>query len=80
MGNVDTAAHDPSVREDADTSPRCAQGGRGGPRYLSLYEINTRLWLHRLSRGAGRPIHIPPHRGVRDGEVAAKRPEGSWAT
>jgi hypothetical protein len=28
------------------------------PRYPSLIEINTRVWLHRLSREAGRPITL----------------------
>ena len=33
------------------------------PRYPSLFEINTRVWLDRLSREAGRPITyaaLPP--------------------
>jgi hypothetical protein len=31
---------------------------RPAPRYLSLLEINTRVWLRRLSREAGRPITL----------------------
>src|SRR5215510_9481422 len=29
-----------------------------GPRYPSLFEINTRVWLRRLSREAGRPMTL----------------------
>src|SRR5215510_13762231 len=29
-----------------------------GPRYPSLFEINTRVWLGRLSREAGRPMTL----------------------
>ena len=28
------------------------------PRYPSLFEINTRVWLRRLSREAGRPMTL----------------------
>src|SRR5262245_58910370 len=31
---------------------------RSGPRYPSLFEINTRVWLSRLSREAGRPMTL----------------------
>jgi glycosidase len=36
----------------ADTRPAAL------PRYPSLIEINTRVWLHRLSREAGKPITL----------------------
>jgi hypothetical protein len=29
-----------------------------GPRYPSLYQLNTRVWLERLSREAGRRITL----------------------
>ena len=28
------------------------------PRYPSLFEINTRVWLRRLSREAGKPVTL----------------------
>src|ERR1700750_1900888 len=31
---------------------------RVGPRYPSLLEINTRVWLRRLSREAGKPVTL----------------------
>jgi hypothetical protein len=31
---------------------------RGAPRYPSLFEINTRVWLRRLTREAGKPITL----------------------
>lgn len=56
--SISRGVYDPSVREGADTSPRCAQGGGGSPRYPSLLEINTRVWLRRLSREAGSPLTL----------------------
>jgi hypothetical protein len=38
---------------------RPAGAGRAGlPRYPALYEINTRVWLSRLSREARRPVTL----------------------
>src|SRR5262245_66564801 len=31
---------------------------RAAPRYPSLLEINTRVWLRRLSREAGKPVTL----------------------
>src|SRR5690348_6532053 len=31
---------------------------RVAPRYPSLFEINTRVWLRRLAREAGRPVTL----------------------
>ena len=37
------------------------------PRYPSLYQINTRVWLTELSRTLGRPRHAGRHSGRRAG-------------
>ncbi|HLN09820.1 MAG TPA: hypothetical protein VK281_12825 [Xanthobacteraceae bacterium] len=57
----------PTVRAAAGPSPRPDLAAL--PRYPSLIEINTRVWLRGLSQRAGRPVTLadmtPPSMGSR---------------
>ena len=54
MSSVFRTARVPRAHEARET--RAVQKTQA--RYPSLYEINTRVWLRRLSREAGRPITL----------------------
>src|SRR6188768_984084 len=47
-------------RPSTESCPACNEQGtvKPGPRYPSLYQINTRVWLTELSKNLGRPATL----------------------
>ena len=46
------------LQERSSSADRVIGTGMMNPRYPSLFEINTRAWLFRLSQEAGKPVTL----------------------